>query len=199
MNTIFTYILKNDLILPAIGYPSAGYLLFPKNEFGLTYEVYPKPKQKTMIVKLGVGRLSTGDMVWELTNYDITEKGFITSQISNQSEIDIYNETKKNLESNIISLNNNIITKQIEIQSYTNQNLEIPQILKDELQSMISSLNTLNTELNSLIEPEPIPIYINKYDDVIGYFKGDGSLTEEGVQWAKTVYYNGVLLGDLIV
>jgi hypothetical protein len=198
MNTVFTYRLKNDLILPATGYPSAGYLFFPKNEFGLTYEVYPRPKQKTMVVKLGIGRLETDDMVWELTNYEITEKGFPTSQYQNQSEIDVYNQTRQNLEQSINSLSLEISLKEDEIKTYIDSSLIVPQNLIDEYNSLKAERDNAITELSNLVSPEPIPIYINKYDDVIGYFKGDGSLTEEGVQWARSVYYNGILIGDLI-
>ena len=203
-----TYKLKQDLLLPATGNPSKGYLLFPKTEFGLSYQSNPNPRKKTMSVLLGVADIFTDEIVWPLTIYEITEDGFLTSQMSNQDEIDAYNNNRHTLEDAISSLIINIQQKEQEIQSYIDQNLPIqeysiqfesvPQILKDELQSMISSLNTLNTELLNLVSPEPIPIYINKYDDVIGYFKGDGSLTEEGVQWARSVYYNGILIGDLI-
>ena len=54
-------------------------------------------------------------------------------------------------------------------------------------------------ELQKLVPVELQTLFINKYDDVVLYFKGDGSLTDEGVEWAKTVRYGNITLGDLIV
>lgn len=42
-------------------------------------------------------------------------------------------------------------------------------------------------------------VFINRYDDVIGYFKGDGSLTDQGVAWAKAVSFNGKTIGEYVL
>lgn len=43
-----------------------------------------------------------------------------------------------------------------------------------------------------------VEAYVNAYDEVIGYLKGDGSFTEEGIEWAKNTPLNGVTVGDYI-
>lgn len=42
------------------------------------------------------------------------------------------------------------------------------------------------------------PVVINKYSDVIGYFNGDGTLTDAGIAWAKTTPFRGALISDYI-
>ena len=54
---MYTYTFKQDFIIPATGNPNAGYILFPKTEFGLSYEVKPDPINKKMTVILWVSKL----------------------------------------------------------------------------------------------------------------------------------------------
>lgn len=197
--TQFTFELKQDLFLPATGNPNKGYLYFPKAEFGLSYEVKPNPKKKVLYVTLGVAELSTDDMAWPLTIYAITEHGFPTSQYVNQAEYDVYVAARTAIEVTINTLSSELDTllaTQALIEDTTSQeylDLQIP------IDAKTAEVNVKIEELNALTPVVLETLFINKYDDVINYFKGDGSLTEEGIEWAKTVYYEDYQLGDLII
>lgn len=193
-----TFQLKQDLILPATGNPSKGYLLFPKSEFGLSYEVKPNPKKKVLYVTLAVAELSTDNLVWPLTIYAITENGFGTSTITNQADIDNANASRNTLFSQIAVKDASLSTliTQAENPDLTEEELAI---LNSDISTLQSELTELHTQLESTVVPAPDYLIINRYDDVIDYFKGDGSLTSEGIEWAKTVYYGDYQLGDLII
>jgi hypothetical protein len=53
MNNI-NFPLKKNLIIPATGNPSKGYLLFPAGAFSLSYDIVPKPKAQQLDVVLTV-------------------------------------------------------------------------------------------------------------------------------------------------
>lgn len=195
----FTFELKQDLILPATGNPNKGYLLFPKAQFGLSYEVKPNPKKKVLYVTLGVAELTTDEMVWPLTVYPITEAGFTTSQYENEAEYNAYVTQKAQLESELAQLSlelHTLITNRDSILDLESQEyLDATSLVETKN----AEVNAKHAELGALVPVVLQPLIINRYDDVIGYFKGDGSLTDEGIAWAKTVYYEDYQLGDLIV
>lgn len=194
-----THLLKQDLFLPATGNPSKGYLYFPKSEFGLSYEVRPNPKKKTLTVLLGVAELATDELVWPLTIYNITEEGFTTTEFfSNQAEYDTYVTQKALLESQ-----HALLLEELQILLATQGGIEDheSQEFIDATAAVAAKDAEIAVKLEQLAQLTEVtlqPAVINKYDDVITYFKGDGSLTEEGIEWAKTVYYNGQLIGDLV-
>lgn len=195
----FTFELKQDLFLPATGNPNKGYLYFPKTAFGLSYEVKPFLKKKSLTVLLGVAELATDEICWPLTIYEITENGFPTDEYSNQAAYDTYLSEKVSLETEIESLGLSIdalLTAQEAIEDNTSQEYLT---LQAEIDAEYVLLNTKISDLASLVPVHLETLYINKYDDVIEYFKGDGSLTDEGIEWAKTVRYGGTTLGNLIV
>jgi hypothetical protein len=195
----FTFPLKQDLILPATGNPNKGYLLFPKNQFGLSYEVKPNAKKRILSVILGVAELSTDELIWPLNIYQITDDGFTTSAFySNQAEYDIYIFQKATIEEELTNLTAEIGQLYNDRESLIDETSQEYIDITDEIILKESQRNDKMDERDSLKEVILEPGIINRYDDVIGYFKGDGSLTEEGIAWAKTVYYNGILLGDLI-
>jgi hypothetical protein len=195
----FTYQLKEDLIIPATGNPNKGYLLFPKDEFGLSYEVQPNPRKKTMTVILGVAKLETDEIVWPLTAYKITEFGFVTSQYSNQSEYDAYIVQKDLLDGELAALNSELLLLTETLNGIQDQSSQEYLDGENAIALKQIEIQEKNNEIANLPIVSLKPLIINKYDDVISYFKGDGSLTEEGIAWAKTVYYGKYQLGDLIV
>lgn len=189
-----THTFKQDFIIPATGNPNAGYILFPKTEFALTYEVRPNAAQKTMTVILWVCKISDNSKVWPLEIYDITEKGFPTSVFTNQNEYAAYIETKTQLENSISTLAEELESIRGQLPT-AGENLGH---LNDLLNTKKEELTQLEKDLANLEVVQPIPVHINTYDEVVNYFKGDGSLTPEGIEWAKTVYYKGQLIGDII-
>lgn len=189
---MYIHTFKQDFIVPATGNPSAGYILFPKTEFGLSYEVKPDPINKKMTVILWVSKLQLNKRVWPLEIYEITEQGFPTNEYSNQIEYDEYISQKNDLQNQI-----NILNMDLEVLLSNLPTAEDPDI-QNSINEKIQEISSATLQLNSLEEVKLEIVYINKYDDVIQYFKGDGSLTDEGIEWAKTVYYNGQLIGDLV-
>lgn len=68
-----------------------------------------------------------------------------------------------------------------------------------------ANVDTKNSEREAkIVEIENLPIvslqtlYTNKYEDVIGYFNGDGTLTNEGIEWAKQVKFLGEPISNYI-
>lgn len=197
--TQYTFELQQDLTVPATGNPNKGYLYFPKSLFGLSYEVRPQPKKKQLSVLLGVAELATGDIFWPLTIYDITEAGFPTDKYENQAEYDTYIATRTALENemNTLASELDVITAaQDLVEDETSQEyLDLQAANKAKR----AELDAKILEIAELPEVHRQTLYINKHDDVIDYFKGDGSLTDEGITWAKTVYYEGIQLGNIVV
>lgn len=184
-----TFILTKNLVVPATGNPSKGYLLFPAGLFGLSYNTLPKPRQSQINITLTVVDLTTEEDVWILGTYEITENGFPV--VANQVEYDSYLEVKSALEA--------IVNEKQEI-----ANNLYAQYLEDP--SYLESYNAAEADLEaSRVELYALPVVnleyesTNKYSDVIDYFKGDGTLTDEGVLWAKQVKFLGESLGDYIM
>lgn len=178
----YTYELRKDLTIPATGNPNKGYLYFPKSLFGLSYEVRTQPRKRQLSVLLGVAELSTGEIFWPLTIFEITEAGFPTNEYENQAEYDEYIATKTKLEdeTNMLASELDVITiAQEAIEDQTSQeysDLEVSREAKRaELDAKILALSEL-----PIVDRRTL--YINKYSDVIDYFKGDGTLTDEGIE-----------------
>ena len=123
--------------------------------------------------------------------YEITEQEFPTNKYSNQIEYDEYISQENNLQNQINILNTDLELLQSDL---TSEDPDIQNLINEKIQE----ISSLTSQLNSLEEVKLELLYINNYDDVIQYFKGNGSLTDEGIEWTKTVYYNGQLISDLV-
>lgn len=187
--------LKQDLIVPQVN----NYLFFPKSTFGLSNLTHVYPLLKKIEVELiGVSKESPKNYTI-LNRYTVTETGEKTNTVLNQQEI----------------TNNNALLQSLNLEradyeklyNETNQQLnelEDPEsqealALIEELQNIQLQLNDVMLQINAWVEVLPQYEYINKYDDVIAYFKNDGSLTDEGLVWAKTITFMGAPIGDYIV
>lgn len=189
------YELKQDLVVPQIN----NYLFFPKDLFGLSNLTHVYPLIKKIEVELiGVSKENPNNYTI-LNRYTVTEIGEKTNTVLNQQEI----------------TNNNALLQSLNLEradyeklySETNQQLnelEDPEsqeaiALVEELQNIQLQLNDVMLQINAWVEILPEYKHINKYDDVIGYFKNDGSLTDEGLVWAKTITFMGAPIGDYIL
>lgn len=183
-----TFALTKNLIVPATGNPSKGYLLFPAGQFGLSYNTIPKPKLSQISITLTVVDLATQEDVWILGIYNITEDGF--PYITNQAAHNAYLQTKADLEQLAI-------TKQNTANALYEQAQEDPNLM-ETYTIALADLESTQSELANL----PVVVleyeYINKYSDIIDYFNGDGTLTEEGIAWAKQVAFLGEPLSNYI-
>jgi len=185
-NTSFP--LKKNLILPATGNPNKGYLLFPAQMFSLSYDVTPRPKQQQIDIALTVSETSTEDTVWILGIYKITEDGFRNQ--TNYEEYSQYLADKTALEVILSS-------KEAELE-IANSNLQIDETTLPQYEIAEAAWQEAFANLQALPIVEPIYNTINRYSEVIDYFKGDGTLTDEGIEWAKTVSFMGENLGNYI-
>lgn len=189
------YELKQDLVVPQIN----NYLFFPKDLFGLSNLTHVYPLIKKIEVELiGVSKENPNNYTI-LNRYTVTEIGEKTNTVLNQQEITNNNALLQSL--------NQEKADYEKLYSEANQQLnelEDPEsqeaiALVEELQNIQLQLNDVMLQINAWVEILPEYEHINKYDDVIGYFKNDGSLTPEGLVWAKTITFMGAPIGDYIL
>ena len=183
-----TFPLTKNLIVPATGNPNKGYLLFPAGEFALSYDVRPQPKKSKLDITLTVEEVSTGETAWVLGIYEITETGF--PRITNQSEYDAYIQDVTNLNALMIPLVQERASLLPTLADHPENQLQID--------SLTATIEDYQMQINNLAAVTLQTEYVNKYSDVIQYFNGDGTLTEEGVQWAKQVTFLGEPLSNYI-
>lgn len=190
--------LKIDLQLPATGNPNKGYLLFPKDEFQLSYEARPNAKNKTLqIIVLVVDK--DENVVWPLHIYNITQEGFTTDEVINQDEINEYNVTLQNLNEQLVNLNAELTTLQETYDALEDKTTPEAEALLTQITAKQEEVNTVQLQISSLVPVQPVYKVENRYDEVITYFNGDGTLTPEGIEWAKTQKLNGVLFSDIVI
>jgi hypothetical protein len=191
MNTVFP--LTANLIVPATGNPNKGFLLFPAAQFGLAYDVLPKPRQETLTIVLTVVEMSTGEVVWPLGTYEITEAGFphrvnyeeiiaaeaVVSSVT--AEWEVLHEVFRAADT---ALNADPLNEEL-LEAYT--------VAYTAVTAKLDEVNAAKAAV-----PEPDIIWINKYSTVVQMLNGDGTLTEEGVEWAKGIDLGDVTIGDYI-
>lgn len=190
--------LKIDLQLPATGNPNKGYLLFPKDEFQLSYEARPNAKAKTLqIIVLVVDK--DENVVWPLHIYNITQEGFTTDEVINQDQIDEYNVTLQNLNEQLVNLNAELTTLQETYDALEDKTTPEAEALLAQITAKQEEVNTVQLQISSLVPVQPVYKVENRYDEVITYFNGDGTLTPEGIEWAKKQKLNGIAFGDIVL
>jgi hypothetical protein len=183
MNNLLFPLTKN-LIIPATGNPNKGYLLFPAGQFGLTYTTLPNPKKSQMTISLGVEDLTTNELVWILGTYNITEVGFPVP--TNEAEYEAYLAEVQTAKDRAAMAAANYSS--LEEQLVSNPELQ------EEYENAAIEYQAATDALNSIPEVTLKQEYINKYSEIIPYFNGDGTLTNEGIEWAKTHNLGGVTL-----
>jgi len=226
--TEYTFNFKEDFEMPSVSYfPAGAYLKFSKDVFGLTYSIKPNPREKTMTVNVSTIDLATQRIVWDVYTWLITEQGFPTDVVINQDEINQYEVTLQTLINQLSILNDeltglqnqkvllqdevNTLQAQYDVledkttpeatallQQITEKNTEIA-IVEDSIVYKNNEITNKQNEINSLVRPQPVYEYVNKYSDVLQYFNNDGSLTEDGIVWAKTIKLFGKPISDYII
>ena len=179
-----TFKLLRSLVIPAFGRPNKGKIVFSADEFGLSYEVSPFPADKLIKVNIFVTELSSG---WKLSlkELSITEAGFPSGVILNQSEIDSYNSNYSRLTELSAKLSEEAAIEAVEVKI-------------GEPTPKMDQLIEANKELASLVQPTPNELYINKYDEMIQYFNADGTLTDAGIEISKEIGFFGGKIRDYI-
>lgn len=135
--------------------------------------------------------LKDGYQVATLFNVTITKKGFATGVILNKEAIDKYNESYNLVRAEISDLESQIV---------------VLSSIEDKQDDVINELVGLNAAFDNKWQelmalgtlPQPIELFVNKYETVINYFEKDGSITDEGIVWAKQLPFLGKTIGYYI-
>lgn len=190
--------LKIDLKVPINDLFNKGYFFFPKDEFQLSYEARPNAKNKTVQINVLVVD-NNENIVHFLHIYNITQEGFTTDEVINQDQIDEYNVTLQNLNEQLVNLNAELTTLQETYDALEDKTTPEAEALLAQITAKQEEVNTVQLQISSLVPVQPVYKVENRYDEVITYFNGDGTLTPEGIEWAKTQKLNGVLFSDIVI
>lgn len=200
MEKQFIFKFKRPLVLPVSPNENKGVIVYNPRDFGFGYSVVPNPRDRVLIVTLAVFELETSTMVQQINTYVITEAGFPTGIVTNQKDID---DARIFLQQTLDELT----SAQIELQALRTHEIDlaVSGATTEELAAISQSIKdqeylvaNINITLGGITVPPPQYLYINKYSDVIDYFDKDGSITSEGIEWAKKISFLGMTLGDFI-
>lgn len=194
MNNLI-YTLIADLKVPQ----QNNYLLFPLEYYGLSNFTRVNPLKKIIEVELIAVDKNNVSKTTVLNRYLVTETGEKTNEVLNQEEITANNAAYEQLNRDWYDLRN--LYNQTQNQWNEVEDKESPEAvaLYEELEALNLEINTVSIQIRDWEFITPDYKYVNKYDDVIGYFKNDGSLTPEGLEWAKTITFMGRPIGEYIV
>lgn len=200
MEKKFIYKLKRALALPVSKTQKRGYVVYNSRDFGIGYNSVPNPRDKVLQVSLAIFDIESNEMVQSIDNYIITEAGFPTNVVINQTDIDNAKELIASKQSDVAKVEGRLQAAYSEeaaavAEGATQQELDA---IATEIQQYIAEFRAIQVELQQLSVPAPQILYVNKYSDIIKYFSNDGSITDEGVVWAKSIPFLGLTLGDYI-
>ena len=197
MEQEFIFKLKRALVLPVSEWDNQGMLVYNPRDFALGYSTVPNPKEKQLTVNLLIYRLSDERTIRNLATFVITEQGFPTGRVLNQAEIDAAATSRADLEQETLEINAVVADLYLEEAALNAEGQDTTAISK-QITDLIKRLAEIRVELNALIVPTPELEYYNRYSDIIDYFNKDGSITELGIEWARTVPFMGLTLNDYL-
>ena len=199
----FLFALKRSIILPQ---EDGSYLVYPKSTFSFAYSVVPNPKARSLRIALLLANSTTEEIKRTIAEFEVTDAGFPTDVIVNQAEIDAW-QTSFDAQSETYSTAAQAyaVKKQQELALLAElpSNPALQEDLDKVTDDLVILLATMENEKKNLDDirvarPTPQPLFINKYDDLIGYFNNDGSITDAGIVWARTVPFFGATIGDFL-
>lgn len=197
MENTFIFDIKRPIVLPVNLGSNEGVIVYNIRDFGFGYTVMPNPREKVLTISLLVMRKSDQAIVRTLSTFNVTEQGFPSGVILNQPEIDAAIAMKGLLLIEIPELQaliqNLLAQEAAAIEAETD-----PTQIQEQLAEAQATLATKMQELVNIVIPEPNVLFVNKYSDIIDYFEKDGSITAEGIQWARTVPFLGGTLDDYL-
>lgn len=194
----FIFKIKRSIVIPVNDFVNDGIIVYNTRNFGLGYSVIPNPREKVMTISLLVFRLVDEVVVRTLATFNVTEEGFKTDVVLNQDEINAITLRRNKLIETIAKTTSELNILYVQEAAMAGDGLDVTEISK-QIQQKESAVRELNLQLNEEILPQPIYLYINKYSDIINYFEKDGSITTDGIEWAKTVPFKGGTLNDYII
>lgn len=165
--------LKKPIVIPAYGRPNKGLLVFLPGDFVVLYEVVSNPSAMLMDITLLLVDTLDGVKI-PLQHFAVTEKGFWSGLYSNQDEIDAYHTDKESQIALVTSL----------------REAAAEEAVSEEANDSSVTAQYL-TEMRKLSEwppePQPVPVMVNTYSEVLQYFNSSMTLTQEGLEWGKTL------------
>lgn len=199
----FLFNLKRSIILPQ---EDGSYLVYPNNAFSLAYAVIPDPKRRSLRISLLMANKQTDEIVRAIAEFDVTDAGFPTGITTNQAEIDAWQlDFDSLMEDYAKSTNDFAVKKQQELALLAElpTNPDLQRDLDEVVAALIGLKENMETakedvDLKRTERPAPVELFINKYDDLIGYFNNDGSITDAGIVWARTAPFFGATIGDFL-
>lgn len=195
----YTFELKRPLIIPSNTVQNA-LMVFRPSHFALSYSMMPNPKEGYMVVTLTIVDKASGNEVFQIFSYTITEQGFATGVILNQAAIDAWVASFGSINDAKNALEATLVDKQSEEYQYLADKLDVPAELTLEIESLTEQVAEAVAQLEELGDkPEPVELHINKYSDVLQYFDNKGAITADGVLWAKQIPFMGLKIGDFII
>ena len=197
MEQEFIFKLKRALVIPINEFANEGVIVYNSREFALGYSVIPNPKEKELSVSLIIYRIADERLIRNLATYRITEQGFPTGEIVNAVEIEDANKAYiKAL--GFVNATTATLTALYVLEAQASAELEDTSAIVAQIQIAQQELEQYKSDLKSIVIPAPELAYWNKYSDIIDYFNKDGSITEEGLAWAKSVPFLGLTLNDYL-
>lgn len=196
---IFFFPLKTALVIPSTEAAGHGLLVFLPGDNGFTYKVSPDPVSKSLNVSLFLTSEKNPDWLFKLAAFDITEAGFPTGVLLNQQEVDDYANNVSQINADIAANKISLSAKYAERAAFIAENEDIPLELSQEIFDLEKAALLLADQRNNVGDaPTPEPEIVNKYSEVINYFDRDGSITADGIEWAKGIRFAGLTIGDYI-
>jgi len=197
MEQEFIFKLKRALVLPVSEWDNQGMLVYNSRDFALGYSTVPNPKEKQLTVNLLIYRLSDERTIRNLATFVITEQGFPTGRVLNQAEIDAAVTSRADLEQETLEINAVVADLYLE-EAALNAEGQDTTTISTQITALVKRLAEIRIELNAIVVPTPELEYYNRYSDIIDYFNKDGSITELGIEWARTVPFMGLTLNDYL-
>jgi len=197
MEQEFIFKLKRALVLPVSEWDNQGMLVYNSRDFVLGYSTVPNPKEKQLTVNLLIYRLSDERTIRNLATFVITEQGFPTGRVLNQAEIDAAVTSRADLEQETLEINAVVADLYLE-EAALNAEGQDTTTISTQITALVKRLAEIIIELNAIVVPTPELEYYNRYSDIIDYFNKDGSITELGIEWARTVPFMGLTLNDYL-
>ena len=199
----FLFALKRSIILPQ---EDGSFLVYPKSTFSFAYSVVPNPKARSLRISLLLANSVTEEIKRTIAEFEVTDAGFPTDVIVNQAEIDAWQALfEAQSETYSTAAQEYAVKKQQELALLAElpTNPDVQRDIDQIVAELVGLLETMENEKKTLDDirvarPAPEQLFINKYDDLIGYFNNDGSITDAGIIWARTVPFFGATIGDFL-
>lgn len=182
------FTLKADLVRKDSN--SNAFLTMSKEAFVLTYSILDNPLDKILQVKIFAEDLENQHKI-PLADFAVTSAGF--PKITSSEAFDAWAVENRLLQEELVA-------KSRLVQEFLQENQPpiTDEKLRKEFDDLRADAEEVATKIRELgVQPQVEYQYINKYEDVITYFDA-GVLTEQGLEWSKTIPLLNGTVGDYI-